>query len=385
MKKILRFAYCVVLFSLLAACANFPIETTPPLTPTFEAENTPTTPESASPAPEENTPKILRLWLPPQFDPDAETDAGAILRARLDEFQKRRPDLILEVRIKAAEGEASLLNALIAAHEAAPSAMPDLVALTRPDLETATQQGILHPIDGLTTLLDDPDWFPYARSLAHIQSSAYGLPFSANLLGLRYTPSEDFPLPTIENLLEQEMQILFPEDSTELSFCLYDEENMEEESLTQLFTFYQSDLFSTENGFAIQWTKDFLDETPADAIIVPVLNPKGNSCSLANAWLWSLAGTAPDLQPAAVELAEYLSDSAFLAEWTVATGTLSPRPTALDETQTTLHELSLIAQPIPSNETVEALAEIFRAATVSVLQEQVDPSAAAQEALESIQ
>jgi ABC-type glycerol-3-phosphate transport system substrate-binding protein len=266
--------------------------------------------------------------------------------------------------------------------------MPDLVALTRPDLESAAQQGILHPIDGLTTLLDDPDWFPYARPLAHIQNSAYGLPFAANLLTLRYQPAEDFPLPTIESLTEQELQILLPEDSTTLSFCLYDEENIEEESLTQLLSFYQSNLFTlteTQNSLPIQWSNDFLDETPADAILAPIPGPEGITCSLASAWIWSLAGSAPDLQPAAVELAEYLSDSTFLAEWTVAMSILPPRPTALDERKTTLHDLSLLAQPIPSNETIEALAEIFQAATISVLQEQVDPSAAAQEALENIQ
>lgn len=410
MKKILHILYYIVIVSFLAACTNFPHNVALPATPTTESESIPpsVTPESEAPLTEDDAPQILRVWLPPQFDPDAETDAGALLRARLDNFQKRRPDLIVEVRIKSLDGQASLLNALIATHQAAPSAMPDLIALSRPDLETAAQQGILHPIDGLTTLLDDPDWFPYARPLAHIQDSAYGLPFATNLLGLRYQPSEDFPLPTIENLQEQEKQIIFPADNAQadFSFCLYiasghplrNEEGqptLDEEMLTALLNFYQSDLVSpasageevleSEHIFPVLWSNDFLDETPADTILTPIPGPEGITCSLASAWLWSLAGTAPDLQPAAVELAEYLSDSAFLAEWTLAIGTLPPRPTALDENATTLHELSLIAQPIPSNDTVEALAEIFRAATISVLQEQVDPSAAAQEALEKLQ
>ena len=392
-KKILHIISFLFLLSTLTACSSFPTNTPLPIeteSPEVESISTPETQATEVPPIEENTPKVLRLWLPPQFDPTAETEAGILLRARLDSFTKRRPDLILEIRIKAEEGEASLLNALIATHEAAPSVMPDLIALSRPDLESAAQLGILHPIDGLTTLLDDPDWFPYARPLAHIQDSAYGLPFSANLLGLRYTPNEDFLIPTIENLLEQEKQILFPEDNIQLSFCLYGEglPAIEEEALTNLLSFYQSDTFSlveNEHTLSIYWSNDFLDETPADALLMPILGPEGTTCSLASAWIWSLAGSAPDLQPAAVELAEYLSDSAFLAEWTIATGTLPPRPTALDETQTTLHELSLIAQPIPSNETVEALAEIFRAATISVLQEQVDPRAAAQKVLENIQ
>ena len=382
-KKLALFSFFFLL-SFLSACANLPAPSTTPITATEVAENIPPAETEEIPT-EDNTPKILRVWLPPQFNPDAETEAAAILRARLDSFIKRRPDLILEIRIKSETGEASLLNTLIATNEAAPSIMPDLVALPRADLENAAELGISHPIDGLTTLLDDPDWFPYARPLAHIQNAAYGLPFAANLLGLRYLPNEDFPLHTLENLIEQESQILFPEDSATLSFCLYDEENMEVESLTQLFTFYQSDLFSTENGFTVQWTNDFLDETPTDAIIVPVLDPKGDGCSLADAWLWTLAGNDPEYQFVAAELAEYLSQSDFLSEWTAALGMLPPRPTALDESETLLHELSLVAQPIPSNDTVDALAEIFRAATTSLVQEQVDPSSIAQEMLEKLQ
>ena len=403
MKKILRMVYGLWLLSLLAACTSFPYANTPVVTPTSgEVENIDTvvTPESESPVIEDVGPKILRIWLPPQFDPAAETEAGELLRARLESFQKRRPDLIVEVRIKSTEGQASLLNSLITTHNAAPSIMPDLVALTRPDLERAAEEGILHPFDGLTTLLDDPDWFPYARSLARIQNSAYGLPFSANLLGLRYTPTEEAPLPTIGSLEEEKAQILFDNHQADLSFCLYtatgntlqNEEgqaSLEEEALIKLLSFYQNEFISPtgeiQKTFPVLWSNDFLNETPSDAILTAIPGPEGISCSLASAWLWSLAGSAPDLQPAAAELAEYLSDSVFLSEWTTVTSTLPPRPTALDESKTTLHELSLVAQPIPSNELVVALAGIFRDATMSVLEEQVDPSAAAQAALESIQ
>ena len=395
-KKILLITSLLFLLSILASCTNFPYPTTPPETPTTETEITaesPTPSTEETPISENNAPKILRVWLPPQFSPEAETDAAAILRARLDSFQKRRPDLILEIRIKAVEGEVSLLNALIATHQAAPSAMPDLVALPRPNLESAVQAGILHPIDGITTLLDDPDWFPYARPLAHIQNSAYGLPFAANLLGLRYLPEEDFPLPILE-----ELEITFAADNPKsaLSFCLYDEANIEEESLTNLLTFYQSENIAKKSAEyqnnadiletpAILWSSDFLNETPAEAIFAPVPNPAGDTCSLADAWLWTLAGSDPDLQLGAAELAEYLSQSDFLSEWTSALGMLPPRPTALDENETLLHELSLVAQAIPSNDTVDSLGEKFRVATMSVLQDQVDPSTASQEMLESLQ
>ena len=395
MKKVFHFAYCVLLLSFLVACTSFPYSATPSATPTTSTEiieSIPTQEAEEIPT-EDNAQKILRVWLPPQFNPNAETEAAAILSARLASFQKRRPDLTLEVRIKAESGEASLLNSLIATQNAAPSNMPDLVALPRPNLESAADAGILRPIDGLTDALDDPDWFPYVRPLSHIQNSAYGLPFAANLLGFRYQPSKDFPLPTLENA---EITFAANDPTTALSFCLYDEENIEEESLTNLLTFYQSETISPKSAEyqntneiletpAVIWSSDFLEESPANAIFSTVPNPNGDACSLANAWLWTLAGSDPKRQLAAVELAEYLSQSEFLSEWTVALNLLPPRPTALDENEILLHELSLIAQPIPSNETVLTLGELFRTATMSVIHDQADPRSTAQEMLEKLQ
>ena len=415
---ILRFAF-LPLF--LAACTSFPFTSAPPPTSTpLPEESTPltSTPEEVeTPAGEEDGPQILRIWLPPEFDPEAKTEAGVVLRARLDEFQNLHPDLILNVRIKSVEGQASLLNSLITAKQAAPSAMPDLVALTRPDLESAALQGILHPIDGLTTSLDDPDWFPYVRPLAHIQNSTYGLPFAANLLALLQNSAEETTLSSSTgNSPEDTKQIIFPADNaqSQLAFCLYtangsllrDEQGqptLANEELTPLLGFFQSDqisplsaeisnaeevwaaLPSQPNLNAIIWTSDYFKRMPAETTLSTIPGPEESPCSLASAWIWALAGASHDLQPAAVELAEFLSESEFLAEWTSALGNLPTRPTALDETNTALLELSLIAQPIPPADIVQRLGEILRVATISVLQEQVSPGAAAEEALEKIQ
>ena len=425
MKKLPWLTFSLLLTTLLAACAELPFNLPQQAgyeTPTAIAVlvQTPTPVETTDETETESGPQVLRIWLPPEFDPNAETEAGQILHKRLETFQSRRPDLELDIRIKANEGPASLLNALLTTQKAAPEILPDLVALSRPDLEKAALGGVLHPIDGLSTLLDDPDWFPYARPLAHIQNSAYGLPFSANLFGLAYRPDpelEDAPeLPTLESLIAQESPIIFPADNpqAELSFCLYmatgiallDEQGLPSLSaneLNSLLTFYASEsispksseiennevLWETFNTYpetaATVWTSEYFGKTPADTEIVPIPGLNGGSCALASAWSWALAGASPDLEPAAVELAEYLSDSAFLAEWTAALGTLPTRPTALDENETALHALSLAAQPIPSNDIAVFLGEKFRLGTMSVIRDQVDPSAAVDEALIGIQ
>ena len=184
MRRFLTFA---ILLFLLAGCANIssllatpepaPVSTNTPITITT---STPTVTPTATP----DGPRTLRIWVPPQFDPFAETEAGALLQAKLNEFVARRPGLQVEVRVKAENGTNGLINALTTTRSAAPSVMPDLVALSRANLESATAKGLLHPLDGLTTLPDDPDWYPYAHQIAHIQNTTYGLPFAGNALAL---------------------------------------------------------------------------------------------------------------------------------------------------------------------------------------------------------
>jgi hypothetical protein len=82
------------------------------------------------------------------------------------------------VRIKALDGPGGLLDALSAANAAAPLALPDLILLPRPQLETAALKGLLTPFDGLSASLNNGDWYDYARDLAQLQDSTFGLPLA---------------------------------------------------------------------------------------------------------------------------------------------------------------------------------------------------------------
>ena len=104
--------------------------------------------------------------MPPEFDPASSKPAGKILQSRLGEFTNRRPGVRIEVRVKETSGTGGLLDSLTTASAAAPQALPDLVALPRPELETAALKGLLHPFRDLSTPIEDPDWFEYARQLA---------------------------------------------------------------------------------------------------------------------------------------------------------------------------------------------------------------------------
>src|SRR5262245_29049238 len=77
-----------------------------------------------------NGPRILRVWLPPQFDPNAENDAAKILKKRFDDFEAEHRGVKIEVRIKADEGELGMIDSLTVTNSAAPTVLPDLVALS---------------------------------------------------------------------------------------------------------------------------------------------------------------------------------------------------------------------------------------------------------------
>ena len=98
------------------------------------------------------------------------------------------------MRVKAASGPGGLIESLSAASAAAPAVLPALVALSRSDLETAALKGLVFSLDGLTRIVDDTDWYAYARQLALIQGSAFGLPFAGDAIApvvpsRRYCPT----------------------------------------------------------------------------------------------------------------------------------------------------------------------------------------------------
>jgi hypothetical protein len=177
----LRFKPLVLLLLLaLAGCSNLPlfsggdsqsgtlvpaagITSTPALT--GDAEQTPAVPDATLNAALETTNSLVRIWLPPEFDPDGDSPASVLLKDRLEQFALENPDVRLDARVKSLTGTGGLLEALTAAHVSAPLALPDLVLLPRPMLESAALKGLLTPYDGLTTMLDDPGLVPMPSNL----------------------------------------------------------------------------------------------------------------------------------------------------------------------------------------------------------------------------
>lgn len=413
MSRAFRF---LVLIGLLvsAGCSSLPpisLLTTPTPVPVQRATFTPQLIHTQTARPQTQA-RILRIWLPPRFDPDAETEAANLLKQRLADFESQHPGLVIEVRIKAEEGDASLLNSLSAANLAAPTALPDLVALPRPALEAAALKGLLHPIDGLSTALHDPDWYGYARDLGHVQNIGYGLPFAGDAAVLVYRSDIEGGV-TWENIFINGNSLSFPAGDPQGLFGLslyisaggelLDSNGLpflEQDALVKTLSWVEEGIatgsispslknVSTNNDvlaayrsgiadMAVTWTSSM-----PPGLIVPVPGFGNSSHSFATGWAWALAGSNPENQQLAIELAEYLTVDDFIAAWTRSAGYLPTGPNSAVASDNAVIAVLEAAQAIPSNEVLQVLGPLMQEALIRVLNGE-QPEAAAGSVIEKL-
>ncbi len=430
---ILRLSFAVGFLLILAGCSawlaqvlpdgetQIPLESTATAAPS-EVAATPT----FKPLPTSSGPMALPIWVPPQFDPASNSPAGNLLQERLNAYMEAHPDVVVEVRVKSSSGPGSLLEALTSTNAAAPAAVPGLIALNRSDLEAAAIKGLIYPLDGLSTAMDDSDWFPYARQLASLQDSLFGLPFAGDALVLLYRPSAigDQPLDTWADLLGRGVPLIFQagDQQAMLTLALYlsaggsvqdaqGRPSLDANILAKVFEVYQK---GAHNGifpasiaqyqspgqawqafqegqadWVITWSSNYLGELPADtnAALLPPVDTK--SLTTANGWIWALSDPDPVRREASIALAEFLVQPDFMAEWSAAAGYLPTRPTALEgwsneSLQPLFYQVALSAQVRPANELMASLGPVLMEGTLSVIKGQATPIQAARLAAQKL-
>ncbi len=373
-------------------------------------------------------PLTLRIWVPPQFDPEAGTAASDLLKQRLEEFKARRPGISLDVRVKALDGPGGLLDTLSSASAAATKVLPDLIALPRPMMEAAALKGLLHPYDGLSTALESSDWYDYALQLAHIQKSTFGLPFAGDALILMYRPSViGDPPKVLSDTQTIRGALSFPASDPQSLFTLtlyqsaggaiqdgQGRPTLDPTVLSRVLSFYQKagevglipswvSQYETDDqswsafvegkaNLAVTWASRYLMESDnqlkdVDAASLPTLD--GTPYTIATGWVWALGGSQTQNQAAAVQLAEFLTESDFMAKWTAAAGYLPTRISALsawpDSRQRSLsNQVVLSAHSYPPVDVLASLAPALRQATTQILNKQGEPQSLAQEAANSL-
>lgn len=435
MKKFIKFlAAGLIIVLLLSACESLPFdlpwppEATPTATlPATGEENQTPTPEATQDTEETPAPVTrLVLWVPPAMDPEGETEASRLFATRLQLFSDLNGGIEIAVRVKASSGPSGLLDSLTATSAAAPDALPDLIALTRPDLETAALKNLIFPLQGLTEIPDDSDWYSFAREIALLQGGTFGLPFAADSLAFVYRPTalQDFP-GSWAALLESGEPLTFPADSDQalfpLAFYLAEggliqdsqrRPTLEVDPLTGVFRYMdegvQAGIFSEDllqyqtsgqvwtafrdgqTNLAITWVSNYLQEGADDTALAPLYPTSNGAVSIGTGMAWTVATPHENRQPLAVDLAEFLVQPDFLAEWTMAAGYLPPRPSSLEGWQSqslraALSQVALMTELRPTNDVLTTIGPILREGTRQILRGAVDPAQAAQVAVESLE
>ncbi len=383
-------------------------------------------PAETQTAPTQSTPpKELVLWLPAEMDPDADNQAASLLAARLATFAEAE-GITINIRLKNISGAGGLLDALTATNSAAPQALPDLILLPRRDLETAALKALVIPLDSLTSIVDDEDWFPYAHDMSLIQGVVYGIPFVGDPLALvAKAGAEITPQLGWQTIADPGSVFAFPADDPQalLPLTLYMalggsfQGNQLRPTLDEQILLKTLSLLAEgqQNGSiqreSVQWQsfqqswESFLSgganrtAAPLSFLLaeyakaaeapetLPILQETG--FTLSSGWLWAVSSTEQESQALALRLAEYLVENGFLGAWSEAFGRVPARPSALELWQNKalaaqLVQHSLGARFLPVNEVTTSISPALRSAVLAVLRDNDTPEKAANQAVESL-
>jgi ABC-type glycerol-3-phosphate transport system substrate-binding protein len=113
---------------------------------------------------------------------------------------------------------------------------------------------------------------------------------------------------------------------------------------------------------------------------VQPIPPLSTPHTFADGWMWSLAGSSPENQQVATDLAEFLMDAEFLRSWTEASGYL---PTRLTQ-DTPERSLLESAQALPAQAVLDVLSPVLFDALKKVWAGEAVPSVV-RSALEQVQ
>jgi len=398
----LRTAVSLILIVLSGCSSLSPLLSTPTSGPVLESTATPQ-PVPTSTSTIQPTQRTLRVWLPPQFDIASETESAILLNQRFNDFEAEHPFVKIEVRIKG--GNSDIVDYLTTTNSAAPESMPDLVALSYAQMQEVAPTGLLHPLDGLTNILEDPDWYAFARELSSVQNGRYGIPFAADAMVIVYRPSVfEMPPSDWESLVNSGAQMVFSASDIPQYFplSLYlsangqfkDEQGvftLDEVTLVRVLSLFQQfhetetipinirefqtdvqSLNSYRNGesdLAVVWASSDIKINSGSYAALPGLD--NAPYSIGDGWVWSLAGSQTEIQPLAADLATYLVESEFMSEWTRAAVYLPTRPLALegwenDSLKDEVNGILLSSHPVASPDVVTAFGQIMQAALIRI-------------------
>lgn len=421
----LRLTSCAILLAAcLGACASpasdLPTPTLTQVIPSTDATTIPAAPTPGMPG------RALSLWVPPRFSPDGPDEAAALLAERLLEFEASHLGVRIEVRVKAQTGSASLMVALAAAQQAAPSVLPDLVALDETDLATAHASGMITTWEEIGTTPETWNWITAVADGARSNEVLIGLPFAAQADAFAFR-AVAYPTPprSWADTLTGSGSFLFPAGDPWSEFTLAQylsaggtlrdaqgDPALDAQSLQDVLEFYSAARsggllpLSSRQHEDSSTTIEALTSGQVGAAVVPfdrlaelealeieVMGPwpsrDGSGTCFVNPWSWAVVDRPSGLDPLAIELATWLARPEFAGPWTRALNLLPATSSALalwpdDELRLLAETMASTCLPLPSPDDLDLFGPALRDATGSTLTGELTPEEAAAAAAAAI-
>ncbi len=381
--------------------------------------------ETTTPSPETGIIDLI-LWVPPQFDPQLDSAASKLLRDRITEFEQANKDVFIQVRVKPATGPTGILESLSITSGAAKAAMPSVVALSRSDLETAVARNLIYPFDAYSTNIDGEDWYQYARELAVVGGSSYGLPFVGDALMLINRPAViGTQPPGWQEVLQRGEPLAFPASDPQalVSLAVYQAAGgnigtaqripqMDEDALTTMFQLFADGgatgtfpLWTTQfqkdaeawtaynelrSNWVITWISRYLQDPAEDSSALPLPIFDEPSSTFVDGWVWCISDPQNEHNPVNAQLIEFLTDPDFLREWSPAQGALPVRPSSLMgwnniNLRKLLEQVAMSAMVKPRTDVLTFLGPILTEQVVEILSGKTTAPIAAQAVMERVE
>ncbi len=350
----------------------------------------------------------LVVWIPEEFSILVDTDASAILQQRIEDFERQNPGIMVVVRVKASSGSGGILDSLRNTNVAAANALPQIVLLSRTDMEGAVEQALLLPVEEFFHDSNPSTYFSYAREISQLEGIVYGFPFVGDaLVGIATDDFSDLKITSWDEIRAKKVPLYFAANSPQAMFfisqyqstdgLLVDEQGHasfnNENLMTVLDSFdknTQNRIFQEnyntlntnedvwtllQNGdvkWEINWYSKALQSDIGGLQIFQIPSLGSEPYVSAKGWLWTIVDTDTEVSDIVSEFITFFSDPQFLASFSQTAGYLPVLPTslALYENSDSIESLNTIltaAHALPENDLILELGPVFRDATLMVL------------------
>jgi len=371
----------------------------------------------------------LLIWIPEEFSTLTDSEASLILQQRIEDFERQNPGTVVTVRVKASNGTSGILDSLKNTQQAASAALPQIVLLSQTDMQEAADQQLILPVQEFIQTSDPKDFYSYAYEISSQNGILFGFPFVGDaLVGITSTEITPSELITWDDLRSHNTSLYFAANypqarlfvsqylssggilADEQGHAVIDEESMQ----TVLAVFDQNlrsktflsgfsslntseDVWNTfvsgESQWVINWASKALKSDVEELNIFQLPSLGNEPYVSATGWVWSIVNIDTGIPEIGPQFIEYLSDPAFLADYSQAAGYLPVMPNSLSlyEEDGSLNQISNIliaAHTFPENDLILEIGPIFRDATLAVLNQTStieEIIATAQQQLEALQ